>query len=75
MTVAYVTVKGPGASHRCVLRSYSVFLAALVLFPLLAQEPESSTTIRANVPLVLAPVTVTDKKGKFIDGLRWRTSG
>ena len=36
---------------------------------MLAQEPESSTTIRANVPLVLAPVTVTDKKGNFIDGL------
>jgi len=37
---------------------------------LLAQEPEASTTIRANVPLVLAPVTVTDKKGNFIDGLK-----
>jgi len=26
-------------------------------------------TLQANVPLVLAPVTVTDKKGNFIDGL------
>ena len=52
------------------LRSSCVFLAAILLFPLLAQEPESSTTIRANVPLVLAPVTVTDKKGNFIDGLK-----
>lgn len=66
-----VTVKALGASHRCVLRSLGVFLAATLLFPLLlAQEPQSSTTIRANVPLVLAPVTVTDKKGNFIDGLK-----
>ena len=41
-----------GASHRYVLRLRYVFLTALLLFPLLAQEPESSTTIRANVPLV-----------------------
>ncbi|HEY4363426.1 MAG TPA: VWA domain-containing protein [Bryobacteraceae bacterium] len=32
---------------------------------LLAQEP-----IRTNVPLVLVPVTVTDSKGKTIDGLQ-----
>ncbi len=63
-----VTGARAGASHRYVLRSYSVFVAAAVLFPLLAQEPDGST-IRANVPLVLAPVTVTDKKGNFIDGL------
>ncbi|MDP8989900.1 MAG: VWA domain-containing protein [Acidobacteriota bacterium] len=50
------------------LRSFPVFVAAALLFPLLAQEPDNST-IRANVPLVLAPVTVTDKKGNFIDGL------
>ena len=56
------------ASHKYVLRSFSVLAAAALLFPLLAQEPDSST-IRANVPLVLAPVTVTDKKGNFIDGL------
>ena len=65
-----VTAEALGASHRYVLRLSRVFLTALLLFPLLAQEPESSTTIRANVPLVLAPVTVTDKKGNFIDGLR-----
>ena len=46
---------------------FSAFAAALV-FPLFAQEPASST-IRANVPLVLAPATVTDKKGRFINGL------
>ena len=63
-----VTVGRARASHKYVLRSFSVLAAAALLFPLLAQEPDSST-IRANVPLVLAPVTVTDKKGNFIDGL------
>ena len=63
-----VTVVRAGASHKYVLRSFSVFAAAALIFPLLAQEPDNST-IRANVPLVLAPVTVTDKKGNFIDGL------
>jgi len=53
-----------------VLRPACAFLAVGLVFPLLAQEPETSTTIRANVPLVLAPVTVTDKKGNFIDGLK-----
>jgi VWFA-related protein len=51
-----------------VLRSLLVLAAAALVFPLLAQEPGNST-IRANVPLVLAPTTVTDKKGKFIAGL------
>jgi len=51
-----------------VLRSFPLLAAAALLVPLLAQEPDNST-IRANVPLVLAPVTVTDKKGNFIDGL------
>ena len=63
-------MRGLGESHRCVLRWPCIFLAAILLFPLLAQEPESSATIRANVPLVLAPVAVTDKKGNFIDGLK-----
>ena len=65
-----VTVTGTKASNRCVLRPACAFLAVGLVFPLLAQEPEASTTIRANVPLVLAPVTVTDKKGNFIDGLK-----
>jgi VWFA-related protein len=37
--------------------------------PLLAQEQPESATIRTNVPLVLAPATVTDAKGNLIDGL------
>src|ERR1700689_1341079 len=40
--------------------------AVLTVVTLLAQEP----TIRTNVPLVLAPVTVYDSKGKSIDGLQ-----
>jgi VWFA-related protein len=34
----------------------------------ISQEPESPT-LQTNVPLVLAPVTVTDRKGNIIDGL------
>ncbi len=40
--------------------------AVLTVVTLLAQEP----TIRTNVPLVLAPVTVSDSKGNSIDGLQ-----
>jgi VWFA-related protein len=48
---------------------------ALACAVLLAQSTgknaptKNDDTIRANVHLVLAPVTVTDAKGKFIDGL------
>jgi VWFA-related protein len=47
-------------------------LAAAILFPLYAQQgPEfpAQAPIQANVPLVLAPVTVTDRKDNLIDGL------
>ena len=44
-------------------------VALLVVSPVFAQQEPESPTIQANVPLVLAPVTVTDRKGNFIDGL------
>jgi VWFA-related protein len=44
-------------------------LAAALVLPLFAQQEPERPTLQANVPLVLAPVTVTDKKGNFIDGL------
>lgn len=44
-------------------------LAVAIGFPLVAQQEPEAPTLRANVPLVLAPVTVTDRKGDLIDGL------
>jgi VWFA-related protein len=43
----------------------------LLSVALAAQEPaaRSRPDIKTNVPLVLVPVTVVDKKGRFIDGL------
>jgi VWFA-related protein len=40
----------------------------LTLLPCLALA-QPSPTIRTEVPLVMAPVTVTDAKGRYIDGL------
>lgn len=50
------------------------FLLVLAILPLRAQQgadnpPIQAPPIQANVPLVLAPVTVTDRKGNLIDGL------
>jgi VWFA-related protein len=45
------------------------FLAAAIFLPLYAQQGAENPPIRTNVPLVLAPVTVTDRKGNLIDGL------
>ena len=47
------------------------FLCAflLAILPLCAQNEPESPTIRANVPLVLVPVSVTGKNGNSIDGL------
>lgn len=65
---------GESSTIVTVLRFY---LAFAICFPLLGQqEPQAPTssapeapTIRANVGLVLAPVTVMDRKGNLIDGL------
>ncbi len=47
----------------------AVVVALLGREPVLAQQPEESPTLHANVPLVLAPALVTDRKGNIIDGL------
>ena len=44
----------------------TLILGALSVALACAQEP----TFRANVPVVLVPVTVTDHKGKMVDGLQ-----
>jgi len=44
-------------------------LCALSVAAFAQDGAPASPTIRTNVPLVLVPVTVTDRKGKFIDGL------
>jgi VWFA-related protein len=45
------------------------FLLVLAIAQQGADNPPIQAPIQANVPLVLAPVTVTDRKGNLIDGL------
>ncbi|HLH43302.1 MAG TPA: VWA domain-containing protein [Bryobacteraceae bacterium] len=49
-----------------IVRLLAGFLCLTAFFTMEAQEP----VIRTNVPLVLVPVTVTDAKGKPVDGLQ-----
>lgn len=68
MRLRPVTRSVPPASKNCV--RLSLILTALLLVPsAFAQQDPEIPPLQANVPLVLAPVTVTDKKGKLIDGL------
>jgi VWFA-related protein len=64
-----VTRSSREASNTCVLRLSPILTAALLVLPVFAQQEPENPAIQANVPLVLAPVTVTDQKGKLIDGL------
>ena len=66
---ASVTGTAGWASNRRVLRPSFFLAAAAVVLPVFAQQEPDSPLLRANVPLVLAPVTVTDRKGNLIDGL------
>src|SRR5579871_5283254 len=50
---------------RFILNSTAVLCALAVVL-----SAQDQPTIRTNVPLVLVPVTVTDKKGNSIDGLK-----
>ncbi len=59
----------PWESSKIVVVLRFILVCATCL-PLLAQESPESPTIRTNVPLVLAPATVTDAKGNLIDGLK-----
>jgi VWFA-related protein len=50
---------------RFILNSTAVLCALAVVL-----SAQDQPTIRTNVPLVLVPVTVTDKKGNSVDGLK-----
>jgi VWFA-related protein len=47
---------------------HHVVLSALVLL-IMAQADAQDVTIRTHVPLVIAPTTVTDRNGSYVDGL------
>ncbi len=52
------------------LRRFSPVPFALTVLLAAQAGAQQPPTIKANVPLVLVPVTVTDKKGVSIDGLK-----
>jgi VWFA-related protein len=61
-----------GSSQLRVFRSaltIPAVLGALSVAAIAQDDTLRNPTIRTNVPLVLVPVTVTDRKGKFINGL------
>jgi len=51
-------------------RRLSVLTAGLLALLLPAVAPAQEPTFRSSVPVVLVPVTVTDRKGKFVEGLK-----
>lgn len=50
-------------------RLLAIFLAAILFAPLPGQD---SPTIRVSTNIIIAPTTVTDKNGNFVDGLEAR---
>ena len=64
-----------GVASNSIVKTFAAGLLCLNLLCLslgqsLGQAQDNlDSTIRSDVPLVLAPVTVTDKKGNSIDGL------